>query len=94
MLLHFEWDETKNEANTHKHGVSFLHAIEAFRDAHHFIAEDKKHRSASEKRYFCIGEVDGRIMTVRFTLRENRIRIFGAAYWSKGKKIYATRNRL
>lgn len=27
-------------------------------------------------------------MTVRFTYRERRIRIFGAGYWRKGKRIY------
>ena len=32
-------------------------------------------------------------MTVRFTWRDGRIRIFGAGYWRKGKKIYAQQNR-
>ena len=27
-------------------------------------------------------------MTVRFTYRKNKIRIFDAGYWRKGKKIY------
>jgi hypothetical protein len=27
-------------------------------------------------------------MTMRFTWREGRIRIFGAGYWRKGKTIY------
>ncbi len=27
-------------------------------------------------------------MTVRFTYRENVIRIIGAGYWRRGKKIY------
>jgi len=27
-------------------------------------------------------------MTVRFTYRRNKIRIFGTGYWRKGKKIY------
>jgi uncharacterized DUF497 family protein len=51
------------------------------------IAEDLSH-SSSEQRYFCFGEVDGGVMTVRFTWRAGRIRIFGAGYWRKGKKIY------
>jgi hypothetical protein len=32
-------------------------------------------------------------MTVRFTYREARIRIFGAGYWRKGKRIYEQQNR-
>ena len=27
-------------------------------------------------------------MTVRFTWRDGQIRIFGAGYWRKGRKIY------
>jgi uncharacterized protein len=32
-------------------------------------------------------------MTVRFTYREAHIRIFGAGYWRKGKRIYEQQNR-
>lgn len=32
-------------------------------------------------------------MTVRFTYREGRIRIFGAGYWRKGKSVYEQPNR-
>jgi hypothetical protein len=32
-----------------------------------------------------LGEVDGGILTVRFTYRNEIIRIFGAGYWKKGK---------
>ncbi len=41
-----------------------------------------------EIRYYCFGEVDGAIMTVRFTYRNQWIRIFGAGYWREGRKIY------
>ncbi|ARD88086.1 hypothetical protein A3305_07180 [Rickettsia amblyommatis] len=44
--------------------------------------------SITEKRYFCLGTVDGNILTVRFTFRDNHIRIFRAGYWCKGKRIY------
>jgi hypothetical protein len=33
-------------------------------------------------------------VTVRFTLREGVIRIYGAGYWRKGKKIYEEANQL
>ena len=32
-------------------------------------------------------------MTVRFTYRGGRIRIFGTGYWRKGKRIYEQQNR-
>jgi hypothetical protein len=31
-------------------------------------------------------------MTVRFTYRKDLIRILGAGYWRKGKKIYEQQN--
>jgi hypothetical protein len=34
------------------------------------------------------GRVDEGIMAVRFTYRGHIIRIFGAGYWRKGRKIY------
>jgi hypothetical protein len=55
--------------------------------------EDLEHGDA-EKRYYCLGRVAGGIMTVRFTHRNNKIRIIGAWYWRKGKKIYERENKI
>ena len=88
----FEWNEVKNLANTAKHGVGFAMAQKAFLDPKRVIAEDLQH-SANEKRYFCIGAVEGEILTVRFTWRAKRIRIFGAGFWRKGKQIYEETKR-
>jgi uncharacterized DUF497 family protein len=88
----FEWDAAKNRANRIKHGVSFSEAQYAFFDPRRVIAEDLDH-SGTEARYFCFGEVSGGVMTVRFTYRAGRIRIFGAGYWRKGKRIYEQQNR-
>jgi len=57
------------------------------------ILEDLEHSDA-EKRYYCLGRVADGIMTVRFTYRKNIIRIIGAGYWRKGKKIYETENKI
>jgi uncharacterized DUF497 family protein len=83
----FTWNENKNQENINKHGVSFVDAQYAFQDINRIILEDIRH-SDIEKRYFCLGKIHGEIMTVRFTYRDDKIRIFGAAYWRKGKKIY------
>jgi len=88
----FEWDDAKDRANREKHGVSFAQAQRAFFDPKRVIAEDLDH-SGRERRLFCFGEVDGGVMTVRFTYRDGRIRIFGAGYWRKGKTIYEQQNR-
>lgn len=64
----FEWDESKDQANQRKHGVSFLEAQHAFLDKNRIIAEDLSH-SSKEKRYYCFGlhELGSGILTVRFT---------------------------
>ena len=85
--LEFEWDPAKNEANLEKHKVSFYEAQKAFLDPHRIIAQDLEH-SGTEVRYYCFGKVDRMVMTVRFTHRKQTIRIYGAGYWRKGKKIY------
>ena len=89
----FEWDEDKDKENQTKHGVSFASAQRAFLDPHRVIAEDVTH-SGEEKRFYCIGRVNDGIITVRFTFRENVIRIFGAGYWRKGRKIYEEQNKV
>ena len=83
----FEWDDKKDHINREKHGVSFYEAQKAFLDPARLIAEDIEH-GHSETRYYCFGQVEEGIMTVRFTYREKKIRIIGAGYWRKGKKIY------
>ena len=84
---HYEWDPEKDQINANKHGISFYEAQFAFSDPHRIIAVDVKH-SNEEERYFCIGKIERGIVTVRFTCRKNKIRIFGAGFWRQGKKLY------
>jgi len=89
----FEWDAKKDQQNQKKHGVSFGTAQLAFADSKRVIAEDLSH-SSSEKRHYCFGRVEGGILTVRFTYREDVIRIIGAGNWRKGKRIYERENQV
>lgn len=89
----FDWDPWKDLINRAKHGVSFAEAQDAFLDAHRVIAEDISHSDA-EKRYYCFGKVHNGIMTVRFTYRGGIIRIIGAGYWRRGKRIYERENKI
>jgi uncharacterized protein len=88
----FEWDVSKDRANQAKHGISFDQAQHAFLDPLRVIAEDLGH-GEGERRYFCFGRVEDGVMTVRFTWRRGKIRIFGAGYWRKGRSIYEKANR-
>lgn len=60
MHSSFEWDEEKNNINIEKHNVSFYEAQKAFLDIKRIILEDIDH-SITEKRYFCLGQVDGKV---------------------------------
>lgn len=85
--MKFEWDNNKERANIAKHGVDFESAKLAFFDLKRVVVRDEKH-SETEDRFICIGAVDGRVLTVRFTIRDEVIRIIGAAEWRKQRKIY------
>ena len=92
-MVHVEWDDDKDRENQNKHGVSFETAQRAFADAQRVIASDLDH-SQKENRFYCFGRVGDGILTVRFTYREHRIRIFGAGYWRKGKALYEKENKI
>ena len=90
----FEWDSEKDAENQAKHGISFAEAQYAFADPNRVIAKDLAYSDKTEERYYCFGEVGEGILTVRFTYRRNVIRIYGAGYWRKGKKVYERENKV
>jgi uncharacterized DUF497 family protein len=93
MVASFEWDPDKDAENQRKHGVSFTEAQAAFLDSGRVIARDLEH-SRTEPRFYCFGRVTDGILTVRFTYRGNLIRIIGAGYWRRGKKLYEAHSKV
>jgi uncharacterized DUF497 family protein len=91
--VQFEWNKRKALENVVTHGVSFELATEVFDDPRVVLAEDAAH-SRSERRYFAFGRVSGGVLTVRFSIRGERVRIIGAGYWRKGKAFYEQANRV
>ena len=88
LTVTFEWDSGKDRINQSKHGVSFEEAQLAFADPGRVIAIDHKHSGDSGQRFFCFGETNRGVLTVRFTIRGKNIRIFGAGLWKEGKQVY------
>jgi len=84
----FVWDSEKELANIRKHGVDFVTAARVFKDPNRKIALDLKH-SLEEPRLFAMGKVGERI-----TYRGDKIRIFGAGYWRKGREYYEKKKSL
>ena len=83
----FVWDAWKEAMNIEKHGVDFVTVAQVFKDSKRKIFVDSKH-SKNEERFFCIGRVNNKILTVRFIYRSGKIRIIGAGYWRKGARYY------
>ena len=73
----FEWDDGKAAANYAKHGISFDAAREVFKD---FLAVDRPDDRIEygEERFTIVGMVDGRLLFVAYTIRNETIRIISA----------------
>ncbi len=93
MRAEFDWDPLKDAENRRKHGVSFAQAQQTFLDPQRLIAQDLRH-SQLESRFYCFGRVGDRVMTVRFTYRGTVIRIIGAGYWRRGRRVYETQSEV
>jgi uncharacterized DUF497 family protein len=76
--IEFEWHKLKAAANLKKHRVSFEEAMTIFGDKRVLVVPDQVH-SDEENRSLAIGQsVRGRLLTICFTEREDRLRIISA----------------
>ncbi|MBW7922573.1 MAG: BrnT family toxin [Rubellimicrobium sp.] len=73
--MEFEWDEEKREATLRKHGIDFLRAAFSVFGGPHLRGSA---RSDIEPRETAIGEFDGVIVAIIFTMRGESIRIITA----------------
>lgn len=72
--MEFEWDPDKNETNIQKHGIDFEDAAAVLLQPHVHRRSDRH----GERRWIAIGELEGRIITVVYTLRKGRYRLISA----------------
>jgi uncharacterized DUF497 family protein len=73
----FEWDDRKAAANAVRHGVTFETARLAFEDAFAVVRDDRR-EDYGEDRCNILGMVNGRLLYVSYTIRQERIRIISA----------------
>jgi uncharacterized protein len=73
----FEWSDIKAASNIKEHAVAFETARRAFADPFMVDLIDERF-DYDEDRYWLLGEVDGRLLSVGYTIREGRIRIITA----------------
>ena len=81
--MEFEWDEQKARFNLQKHHLDFRAAVLVFLDSNRLDDEDY---STVEDRYRTIGLVQGRVIFVVYTWREERIRIISARKATKHER--------
>ena len=86
MALTFEWDPAKARSNVRKHGVSFAEALTVFKDPLGRLVPDPRH-SVAEERLALLGVSEqGRLLTIMFTERGERIRLFSARRATKSER--------
>jgi hypothetical protein len=75
QTIGFDWDEANSGKSASKHSVSRAEAEQIFFDEQLLLADDVKH-SQDEPRYHALGQtIEGRLLHVTFTLRDNQTRI-------------------
>jgi uncharacterized protein len=75
QTIGFDWDEANSGKSASKHSVSRAEAEQIFFDEQLLLADDVKH-SQDEPRYHALGKtIEGRLLHVTFTLRDNQTRI-------------------
>jgi len=71
----FEWDDEKAGINLQKHQINFEEGATIFDDPLVTTILDPKH-SSDEQRFLAIGmSIDGNLLVVSYTEREERIRL-------------------
>ena len=63
----FEWDEAKSQDNLEKRGFDFEYAARIFKGGDLLEYEDRR-RHYGERRMVAIGEVEGEILLVVYTM--------------------------
>jgi len=84
----FNWDEANLNKNWVKHNVNYQEAEEVFKNKPLKIFHDEQH-SQDEDRFAAFGRTnEERLLTVVFTIRNNKIRIISARDRSRKEKKY------
>jgi uncharacterized DUF497 family protein len=82
----FEWDDEKAEINLQKHGVSFDEGATIFDDPLVATMFDPLH-SSKEERFVAIGmSIEGNLLVVAYTERDERFRLISCRKATKVEK--------
>jgi uncharacterized protein len=74
--MEFEWDENKRQSNLSKHGIDFVRAASIFNSP--ILEKEDNRYDYDENRLIAIGETNGVILFVVYTMRGSIYRIISA----------------
>jgi uncharacterized protein len=74
--MEFEWDENKRQSNLSKHGIDFVRAASIFNSP--ILEKEDNRYDYDESRLIAIGEANGVILFVVYTVRGSIYRIVSA----------------
>lgn len=70
--MSFEWDEYKRHSNLKRHHLDFRDVQAVFEEKHIIVPSSQDH---GEQRFLAIGKLDGKFVTVVYTMRSEKHRI-------------------
>ncbi|MFH7024762.1 MAG: BrnT family toxin [Heteroscytonema crispum UTEX LB 1556] len=83
--MEFEWNENKRLANIRKHGIDFVDVEAVFEGDTVSIVDNRF--DYGEERFITLGLLEGRVVVVVHTERDNRIRIISVRKATKHEEI-------
>jgi uncharacterized protein len=86
MSLDFEWDGTKANENSKKHGVAFDEALTVFADPLARVFDDPDHSRHERREIMIDHSTRQRLLVVCFTERGGKVRLFSARETSKRER--------
>ena len=88
-IIGFDWDDGNVLKNEIKHNLKWQTIEELFFNEPLVVVEDKKHSDETECRYLALGHVDdGRLVSVIFTKRGDKIRVISVRAMSKKERRF------
>lgn len=84
-LMQFEWDDNKSAENKDRRGFTFDDVITVFLDEERMTILDDRYEYG-EERWTTLGEIEGRLFAVTFTMRDEVIRIISARKANKRER--------
>lgn len=88
--MQLEWDEGKNRLNLEKHGIALSDAEHVFEKPLLIRLDERK--DYGEPRWIALGDLNGTVVALVFTRRENSVRVISMRKGNKHERqIYQDR---